>query len=1027
MLALMLGALRSRTAHTATVLVLAVLAVAAAAAAPWYVLAADDAALLGAVNGASAGQRVFDANRGLTISSDARTALDQLDQTVRGTVDLPVEASYLGMYQLGLYQSAGLNVSVPIAYRDAVCAHLTVTGDCPSRPGEAIMSRRSAALLHATVGDSLGVEPGVSSVQLRIVGLYDWADPAGAYWANPLFGPPATEDSAGRADPMFVTSDTFVPRGFDHPTGTDDLVLPVAAFRDPGLGARLEEIRYELTQHDLQTYQGADTILRQIALEQGLINVGVVAGAAQLLVLCWFALYLAGRSSGPQRRLDVGLLKLRGASFGRLLRLTIGHSAAPILAGLVPGVALGYLAARWLAGPLADPSRNRLAWQLSAGAVLLAVLGGVLAIVVAEWRTLRAPVVDLLRRVPPRQLGWRADVVSLCVVALAVAGAYQVLAQGGVNGSVPGLALLAPGLVALALAVVLARGLTAVAGSVGGAALRAGRLRLALGALQVARRPGVDRVFLLLAVSVAVLASAASSWYTASAARTSRAEQEVGADRVLTVRALDRTQLLDAVRAADPTGREAMAVVYNGARVDGSPPVLAVDSTRLAAVASWQPGYGTDPATLAAQLRAPAPEPLTVTAGTVTLDATVLPAPGDTAVEVELARAGTGETMLLEFGPLASGRHSYQAAVPSCVDGGCRLVSLRLVGPAVPSGARPDAVQGTSVTIDGIGQRGPGVGTGAEAVVAGPDVLGDIRRWRGAFEASSGNPTLRADAGGLTVTLPGANRGGGAAPAAPPRDGRVFVVDTPLPMPAVLVGAAPSDWGTDRPQLAPFGVASVPIQVSGGATALPVVGQSGVLVDLATATRAAGEDTIGDQQQVWLARSAPADLPDRLRAAGLTILGADSVGADLSRSSVSGAAAALRFQLLTAIAGLLLGAAALTVVAAAERGPRAAELAALRRQGLAGPAARAVGYGGYATLVAVAVLAGLAGTVLARLAGGPGLPPFSQPWTVLPVPDGLRALPVLLVGAAALALLGAVAATAGAQVTRAMRGGGTGS
>jgi hypothetical protein len=1022
MIALMLGALRSRAAQTATVLVLAVLAVAAAAAAPWYVLAAGDAALLGTVNGASAGQRVFDANRGLTISTDARSALAQLDQTVRASFDVPVAAGYLGMYQMGLYQSAGLNVSVPIAYRDDACAHLTVAGDCPSRPGEAIMSRRSAALLHATVGDALGVEPGVSSVQLRIVGLYDWADPAGAYWANPLFGPPATEDSAGRADPMFVTSDTFVPGGFDHPTGSDDLVLPVSAFRDPDLGPRLEDIRYELTQHDLQTYQGADTILRQIALEQRLIDVGVLAGAAQLLVLCWFALYLAGRSTGPQRRLDVAMLKLRGATFGRLLRLTIGHSAAPILVGLVPGVALGYLAAHWLAGPLADPSRTRLAWELSGGAVLLAVLGGVLAIVVAEWRTLRAPVVELLRRVPPRQRGWRADVVSLCVVALAVAGAYQVRAQGGVNGSVPGLALLAPGLVALALAVVLARGLTAVAGTVGGAALRAGRLRLALGALQVARRPGVDRVFILLAVSVAVLGSAASGWYTASEARTARAEQELGADRVLTVRALDRTQLLEAVGAADPTGREAMAVVYNGARVDGSPPVLAVDSTRLAAVASWQPGYGTDPLTVAGQLSAPAPESLTVSGGTVTLDATLLYAPGTTTVEVVLARAGTGESTLLEFGPLGPGRRSYQAASPSCVNGGCRLVSLRLVGPPPQTGARPDAGQGTSVTIDGIAQLGP------DRVVAGPDALGDVRRWRGAFDASRGNPTLRAEAGGLTVTLPGPNPvGGGAAPAASPQDGRIFVVDTPLPMPAVLVGGAPPGWGTDEPQLAPFGVASVPIQVTGGGAALPIVGQTGVLVDLATATRAAGEDTIGDQQQVWLARGAPSDLPARLRAAGLTILGADSVDADLSRTATSGATAALRFQLLTALAGLLLGAAALTVVGAAERGPRAAELAALRRQGLAGPAARAVGYGGYAALAVVAVLAGLAGTVLARLLGGPGLPPFSQPWTVLPVPDGLRPLPVLLVGVAALALLGAVAAAGGAQVTRAIRGGGTAS
>jgi len=172
-----------------------------------------------------------------------------------------------------------------------------------------------------------------------------------------------------------------------------------------------------------------------------------------------------------------------------------------------------------------------------------------------------------------------------------------------------------------------------------------------------------------------------------------------------------------------------------------------------------------------------------------------------------------------------------------------------------------------------------------------------------------------------------------------------------------------------------------------------------------------------------LARGAPADLPDRLRASGLAILGTDSVGADLERSAASGTTAALRFQLLTALAGLLLGAAALTVVGAAERGPRAAELAALRRQGMAAPLARAVGYGGYAALAGVAVLAGLVGAVFARLLAGPGLPVFAEPWTVLPIPIGLRPLPLLLVGVVALALLGAVAAAAGAQVVRAIRNG----
>ncbi len=1011
MIALMFGALRSRGAQTVTVMVLAVLAVAAAVAAPWYVLAADNAALLNEVRSAPAQQRVFNASRNLTADADIQRGLADFAASVRDTLNVPGAVGYLGLYQMGRYQVPFVDVPTPLAYRDQVCAHVTLTGACPQAVGEGMVSGRSAALMRVRVGDTITLTPPTGSVKLRVVGVYDWAMPSGDYWASPLFGPPS--GGSDHADPVFVPAATFVKGGFDSPSGVDDVVLPLDAFRRADLGARVVEAQYELAQHSVQVYQSAGQILDRTVREQQLINTGVLVGAAQLLVLCWFALYLAGRSTGADRRVDVAMLKLRGATFGRLLRLTATHTATPILAGLVPGVVLGYLAARWLAGPLTEPGRSTLAWELAAGAVVLAVCGAVVAVMVAEWRTLRAPIVDLLRRVPPRHRGWRADVVSLCVVALAVAGTYQVRAEGGVDGSAPGLALLAPGLIALALAVVLARVLTYLAGSVAAAALRAGRLRLALGALQVARRPGIDRLFILLAVSVAVLGSAAGAWYTSTQARGVRASVEIGADRQLTVRAADRTGLLNAVRTADPGGHEAMAVVYNAARSSDSPPVLAVDTARLAHVASWEPGYGPDAAALSALLRQQAPAPLTVTGDTVTLDATLV-APGAVYVQLELTNARTGDTVQPVLGPLTGGRHTYRAASPSCVDGGCRLSSLRLVGEVSAAGGYPEAKTGSTVAVNEIGQSGP------DRVVADSAVLTDVRRWRAPFTAAVPNPVLGTAAGRLTITLPEV-----PVDAPPLTDGRVSVVDVPLPLPAVLTGPRPPDWSVAQPDLTPFGSGTVPIRIVGTAAALPEVGGQGILVDLESATRAVGESSIGDRQQVWLAPNAPADLPDKLRAAGLSILDSDSVAGNLTRSAAQGTTAALRFQLLTALACLLLGAAGLTVVGAAERGPRSAELSALRRQGLSARAAQAVGYGGYGALAGLAVLAGMAGTVLTRLLAGPGLPVFADAWTVLPLSTGLHPLPVLLAAAAALVLLGAVALTAGVQVARAVRGGGT--
>ena len=67
-----------------------------------------------------------------------------------------------------------------------------------------------------------------------------------------------------------------------------------------------------------------------------------------------------------------------------------------------------------------------------------------------------------------------------------------------------------------------------------------------------------------------------------------RASNEVGADRVLIVQADSRSRLLAAPARVDPEGRTAMAVV--ALAVDRG--VLAVDASRLAAVARWRGEYG---------------------------------------------------------------------------------------------------------------------------------------------------------------------------------------------------------------------------------------------------------------------------------------------------------------------------------------------------------------------------------------------------------------------------------------------------
>src|SRR6185436_5585842 len=147
--------------------------------------------------------------------------------------------------------------------------------------------------------------------------------------------------------------------------------------------------------------------------------------------------------------------------------------------------------------------------------------------------------------------------------------AYQAGAGAG-----QGVALVAPLLLALAGGVLAVRLAPVAAGRIGANALHAGRLGAALAAHHLARRAGAASVLGVVVVTVAVGTATTLTWSSAASARAQRAALEVGAPRVLTVRAANPRQLLQAVRTADPDGRSAMAVV----RTDtAAGPVLAVD------------------------------------------------------------------------------------------------------------------------------------------------------------------------------------------------------------------------------------------------------------------------------------------------------------------------------------------------------------------------------------------------------------------------------------------------------------------
>jgi hypothetical protein len=638
----------------------------------------------------------------------------------------------------------------------------------------------------------------------------------------------------------------------------------------------------------------------------------------------------------------------------------------------------------------------------------VSLAGGLVVVVTTQVRVLRTPVRDLLRRVPARSRRWRRSLVDLLVLLVAAAAVAQAVLVGR---EAEGVALLAPALIVLALALVAAWAVPPLAAALTLRALHAGRLAVALVAASLARRTGSHRVFALVAVAVALVTTGFVGWDTDTRSAQQRAALETGADRVLTVEAPDTAQLLAAVRAADPTGTGAMAAVYLSGRTD--PDVLAVDSTRLGVVAGWRPEYGGGVDEVAATLRPSAPEPIVITGDQLVIEAAATGGAGEVdgaggageevRLRALLRTRDTGEPVEAIVGPVAEAVDSYPVPVPACAAAGCRLVGFELLDP-VP-GAQVDLYQLA----------------GADGATVGAPVLADPTRWRTGLRPLDLCPAVAAAGGGglrLRVPPPPFTTTLAEDPNFAWGGCWVFPVETPVPLPVLAAGWRAELDGEAR--LAPLPGREVPVQVAGTASLVPSVGRTTdtVVVDLEYAERLVPFAALrGRVAQVWLSPDAPPSIVDDLRAAGVTPVEEASLATELARLRQEGNAVGVRFRTLLALVGLLLAAGAVLVHSAQEGTGRAAELAALRVQGVPARVVRAVGYGGAAAVAAAAavagIVAGLAGAVVARILH----PGFVDGWADLPTAPP-HPFPVGVAVAVAALVLGTAALTSAVALVR---------
>jgi putative ABC transport system permease protein len=1004
-ISLVLSMIWTRRGQAVTLGLLALFAVAAAVASPAYLTAADRAVAAGQIATATA------AEHGLVISgaqnerrdpTNNSTALIDFDNVGAALVSLP---GFTYVYSAE-FPAIGIEKSLKNAdrfvFRQDVCSHVRMTtGRCPVSAGEVIIGVATARRLGLAAGDLVTMQAGKYSDEQRVpgyradgkpkklvvAGTYQVTTPTETYWGTHSYF--TAVPGLGPGEPVFTDAATF--DAIDH----GDTVVSIDGTAGPQAlnPDHLDQLRAGLANlNNSSTQLGASIqITTQLPalldrIDQGRSAAGLLVPvlAVPLVLLACFSIFLAVGYGTQGRQPELAVVALRGARWWMRWWLATGENLAAVLVGAIAGCVAGQLLVNAIASARFPGVGVEAGWD-SLQYAPIAALAALLAAVLAQRRQLLRPVATLLRRNPVVADGPRALATEAVVVLLAVVAVVQLVISGG---TLTGVGLLAPAFLVLAVAVVAARLSLPLVTRWATRALDRGNVGVALAGLQLSRRPGAQRLFALLVATVAVVGYAACAVDVADGGRQVQAGVGVGAARVLDVNATFRSQLLSAVRAVDPQGRYAMAVVHLPSSAHNESPALAVDSTRLAAVASW-PSGGPSAGEIATRLRPAAPDPTVFAGQDVTVDATASGLDPDKGMRLDLAvssTAGLGDT-LIQLGTIHPGRFTYQERVPVCAKG-CRLNGIEIEAGATATGITAEVVINSLRTVN------------PPAVAAPPAQLADPARWR-----MSRYGQIAAGPDGLRITLNGAGGLPGGAWVTP--------IDAPYPLPVAYAGPAPIAGS-----ITGAGGGPLPVTTVGRLAAIPELGDRATLVDLEWADRLATDAGQALQPQVWLNAHAPADIVDRLAEQGVTVVSdtrSDQVRQQLEQQ---GPALSLWFYLLAAALAVLLGAGALVLAAAVDRARRVEDLSALRGQGLSRSRVGWATLWTYPILVAIAAVVGLLTALIAWLATGWALPLSGIDPPSLPLPSWPGPLSVGGATVAVFLILAAVAAATGRDLRR---------
>ncbi|MFZ0169293.1 MAG: FtsX-like permease family protein [Candidatus Dormiibacterota bacterium] len=895
---LLLRAIWWRAAANAALLAVATLAIGAAAAGPLYLGAADDTVLHATLEAAGSGpDAITAASLGESYTGEAPA-----QSAIRLESHFPVHR---------LYGNGVLTVDVGVlgghgdlVARPGVCQHLNfIAGHCATRRGQVEATVYAASAVHARLGKLFQLSGAGPVDTFLLVGLIRPGNYNAPYWMGDDF----FSQGGGEIGTFFTPLSTVT--GF-LAADTAQFPLRISSTTPSNLQLLVNDVSSfdyaATTKLGLTVTTGLFGTIDQYDLQATEMAAIVAVVDLELVLLTLLVLYSLVVRTARARQREVALAKIHGFKWISGLMVGIAEPLAVLCMALPLGIGLAWLGVNLISPVLLAGSPVAM-FPLVVIAGLVGFSGGVFALAVAVRRILAGSLLDEVRGVEPRPPAAAWAVWDGVAAALALAGLVELMESGVLAAGRPNpLALIAPALLGAAVAVVGVRGLLLITRPAIRITAESRFVAASLALRQVLRRPSSLRQVLLMTVACSLVCFAVETWSVAGNNRVVRADFREGAPRVLQVDTPPDVNLVAAVRAADPSGRYAMAVEELQSPGEN---LLAVDARRLAKVAFWPPGVSRARVqTIARWLEGHLAPPFLLTGSAVRMTVAVtgaLQPPPDLQFDLLDNSNNAG---VADFGYLQSGVHQYFAPLPaSCVDG-CRVESLTPYWSPQSGGAQATTY---ALTVSAIQALSGGGWQSVAPLVYHSDY------WQA---GASGAEVSRAPVGiqfGFHDTA-----GQDIAPSV-----------VPAALPATLPGVAtrssqPSDSTTAS--VLDFDGTPLTIRTAFPVTSLPSLGRSGYLIDLSTALRAENNPNPNDIEYVWLAQQTPPKVVRDLRRQRITIVSQSTPTAAIRSSDRQGVALAYQFFMFAAAAAgaLAIATALLTVLLDARR--RGYELVMLR-------------------------------------------------------------------------------------------------